>query len=629
MINSLKTIGVFGCQFTSRYRMNMPKFFNDAAQELGVNLVYINFLGKIGDKNAEYGEYELDLIEYIDLDQFDGIIFDGEGYNVPGMADAVIEKLRMAKCPVVSISSHVEGFYNIVFEDSKGMRAAIEHFLDVHKFTKLGFMSGYLTHPDAQLRLAEFRKVMRERGLPEDGVGVFEGDFWFYKGKEAADFFLSRPERPEAIVCANDYMALSLIIELKKRGLFVPDDIAISGYDGSPEGKEFLPQITSVTRERSEIAHKSLELILRILDGTNDSKHIHITPKLTMGHSCGCKKLDFRLETENVNRIHGQHTELLNNIYDSESSILKLNKVDSVEMLEDVFRELAVNVGEYDTFMLMLHTDRCGRLSCDSDFDQPSGQFSPIIWLDKKNEHKKPKLLLNCSELIPPTSSESPHFYYIMSAHCAERMFGYALIEMADNNIFNEFFNMWLLNISVTLETLLKNDRINKLIGTLEDQSIHDGLTGMLNRRGFDELARGAIRSLSEKKTVCTMVIDMDGLKCINDVYGHHEGDRAIREAANIISKCCDAGEIAGRAGGDEFYIFAPEYSEKKLLRFQERLKNQTELVNNRSNKPYKVELSYGTFLTDTDSSGMLDGFIKISDSRMYEMKMSKPNRRK
>ena len=125
------------------------------------------------------------------------------------------------------------------------------------------------------------------------------------------------------------------------------------------------------------------------------------------------------------------------------------------------------------------------------------------------------------------------------------------------------------------------------------------------------------------------MVIDMDGLKRINDVYGHHEGDRAIKAAANLITKCCDAGEIAGRAGGDEFYIFAPEYSQKKLDRFIEKLNFQTKILNDRSNKPYNVELSYGTFLTDTNNQGMLDGFIKISDSKMYEMKMSKPNRRK
>lgn len=629
MINSLKTIGFFGCQLTSRYRMNMPKIFNDVAQELGVNLVFINFLGKIGDINSEYGEYELDLMEYINLDQFDGIIFDGEGYNVPGMADAVIEKLRLAKCPVISISSHVNGFINIIFEDADGMRAVIEHFLDVHKTTKIGFMSGYLTHPDAKLRLDVFRTVMRERGLPEDGVGMYEGDFWYYRSKEAADFFLSLPERPEAIICANDYMAIALMIELKKRGIRIPEDIAVSGYDGTPEGKAYLPQLTTVTRERGEIARRAMKLLVDMINGKPVDKTLRITPKLECNHSCGCRKIDYHFETDTLNRAHTMHTELLNNIYDSESSILKLNKVDQISKLETVFNESAVNIGNYDTFMLMLHTDRGGRLSCDSDFIQPTGLFSPIIWLDRKAEYQMPDQYLSCKELIPPTKNNVPHFYYIMSAHCAERMFGYALIEMSDHGIFNEFFNMWLLNISVTLETLLKNDRIHKLIDKLEYLSIRDELTRMLNRRGFEEQAHDVINHLQQPKTVCTMVVDMDGLKHINDIYGHHEGDIAIRAAADIITNSCEAGEIAGRAGGDEFYIFAADYSEEKLQHFFERLEALTAECNRSIRKPYQIALSYGAYLTETDNTGNLDSFIKISDTRMYKMKMMKPNRRR
>ena len=208
MINSLKTIAFFSCQLTSRYRRGLTVAFNTAAKEFGINIVYFNSLGKIGNKNAQYGDYEFDFLDYININKFDGVIFDGEGYNVEAMKDTVISKLRGAKCPVVSISSHVDGFYNIEFDDAGGLKMLIEHFLDVHHFTKIGFMAGYLTHPDAQLRLAEFRAVMKERGLPEDGVGVFEGDFWFHKGEEAADYFLSQPERPEAVVCSNDYMAI-------------------------------------------------------------------------------------------------------------------------------------------------------------------------------------------------------------------------------------------------------------------------------------------------------------------------------------------------------------------------------------------------------------------------------------
>lgn len=144
MINSLRTIAFFGCSLTSRYRQGLCQRFNRAAKKRGMNIVYFNSLGRIGEKNTEFGECELDIIDYIDLDEFDGIIYDGEGYNVEAMAEKVENKLRTAKCPVVSISTHVDGFYNIDFEDAMGMRKLVEHFTDVHKHTRIGFMSGFL-----------------------------------------------------------------------------------------------------------------------------------------------------------------------------------------------------------------------------------------------------------------------------------------------------------------------------------------------------------------------------------------------------------------------------------------------------------------------------------------------------
>lgn len=161
-----KKIAVFGSCFTSRYRRNLSRSFNIAAEELNVDLYHFNFIGKIGNYNALYIDYESELLDYIDLDTFDGIVLDAESFNVDGVADKVIRKLRTAKCAVVSISSHVEGFYNIDFDGESGIRTIIEHFIDHHHFTKIGFMSGYLTHPDAQSRLAEFRAVMKERGMP-------------------------------------------------------------------------------------------------------------------------------------------------------------------------------------------------------------------------------------------------------------------------------------------------------------------------------------------------------------------------------------------------------------------------------------------------------------------------------
>lgn len=629
MINSLKNIAVFSCTLTSRYRNTLCNALNTAAEKAGVNVVYFNFLGKIGNKNAEYGDYEYNILDYIDFDKFDGVIFDGEGFNVDGMADRVIEVLRGVKCPVVSISSYVEGFHNIAFDDADGICTLIEHFTEVHKLTRIGFMSGYLTHPDAQLRLKVFRETMKSKGLPEDGAGVFEGDFWFHKGEEAADYFLSQPQPPEAIVCANDYMAVSLCTALKKRGIKVPKDIAVSGFDGTEEAQEFIPHITSASRDWYDIASAALKWLLELCDGVETTDQLTLTPKPIYAQSCGCMKLNYREEAEKINNIYDFSRKLSYNLYDAESAMLKLNAVNSIKKLEEVFDECACNFGDLKSFCLMTLIDSEGRPAYDSDYTSSSGRFIPSMWIDRGGDKVRPEGIVHHGELIPHSNSEKPQFYYVMNVHCSERAFGYSVIEMDGKGIFNDFFYVWLLNIAMTFESFLKNDRISKLIATLEDLSIRDGLTGMLNRRGFDELSREAIKSFEEPRAVCTMVIDMDGLKHINDEFGHHEGDRAIKALANIITKCCDSGEIAGRAGGDEFYIFASEYTEKKLERFVSRMRSLVDSYNETYHRSFKLDFSYGSCLTETDSSCRIEDLLKESDSRMYDQKQAKPNRRK
>ncbi len=630
MGNNRKRIAIFGSGLTSRYKRSYCRAYSTAAEKLDIDLVVFNTYGMIGRGNALTDDFESEILNYIDLSQFDGIVYDSEGYNVDGMADKVELKLKSAKCPVVSISSKVDGFYSIDFDDAGGLRMMIDHFIKDHHFTKIGFMSGNLDHPDAVTRLEEFRSVMKENGMPEDGVGMFEGDFWFNKGTEAAHYFLSLAERPEAVVCANDYMAIALTNAFRKRGINVPKDIAVSGYDGSVEGKELLPHITSVTRERSEIAYKALKLLVDIADnGVPDKPDLRVTPKPIYTQSCGCEPLDYDHVLETVARLHDEKRYMSFAVFDSESVMLQLNRVKSVRGMEAVFEKNSINFGKYLSFFLMVHVDSKGAPAYSSDFTGPSGNFIPAVWIDKNKEYADSPHCADTSRLIPESSSDRNHVYYVMTVHCAGKMFGYSVVEMTGRDIFDEFYNVWMLNLGMTLNSLQMNDHVNKLIGKLEGLSITDGLTGMLNRRGFDNKSREAIADFHERITVCTMVIDMDGLKRINDEYGHSEGDRAIKALADMIIRCCDSGEIAGRVGGDEFYIFAPDYSEIRLNRFIERMKGYTEEYNMANTLDYKFDFSYGSFLTETDSYGSIEEFLKISDARMYEQKMSKPGRRR
>lgn len=625
-----KRMALFGSSLSNRYRRILSRAFSIAADELDIDLVLFNAYGKLRNEKTLAADNESGLFDYVDFDQFDGAVFDGEGYLVNGLTDKVERKLHAAKIPVVSISSHIDGFYNIEFDDEGGLRQMVEHFIDHHHFTKIGFMSGYLSHPDAIKRHEEFRSVMRAHGLHEDGVGVFEGDFWYNKGAEAARFFMSLPERPEAIVCANDYMAISLCDALRKFGISVPQDIAVSGYDGSPEGKDFLPHLSSVTREQLEIARKALKLLVHLSDG-GDAKDMDLVvrPKPYFSQSCGCEPLEYQHVFETFDRVQDEMRKQNEGIFESESAMVKLNKAESVRAMENIFAEDSVNFGEYSAFFMMVHKDSEGRPSYDSEFTNPSGKFIPVMWIDKKGEYAGSSRNITSANIIPDSNSDRSHVYYVMAVHYAEKIYGYAVLELTGRDIFNEFYNVWLHTMGLSLDTLKKNDHIEKLIKKLEGLSVTDELTGLYNRRGFEDRTRSILAGFKDSKTVCTMVIDMDGLKSINDNFGHYEGDRAIRALADSIKKSSNFGEIAGRSGGDEFYVFASDYSEARISRFIEHMNECIAEYNDSNKMDYKLDFSIGTYLTETDSYGKIEEYFRISDARMYEQKMSKPGRRK
>ena len=107
-------------------------------------------------------------------------------------------------------------------------------------------MSGPKTYWDARERMQCFLDTMKEYELPVTEHQMFYGDYWYNMGAQACDWFLAEDEMPEVIMCANDHMALAVVSELIKRGIRVPEDICVSGYDGLLETLSFTPAITTM-----------------------------------------------------------------------------------------------------------------------------------------------------------------------------------------------------------------------------------------------------------------------------------------------------------------------------------------------------------------------------------------------
>jgi diguanylate cyclase (GGDEF)-like protein len=155
--------------------------------------------------------------------------------------------------------------------------------------------------------------------------------------------------------------------------------------------------------------------------------------------------------------------------------------------------------------------------------------------------------------------------------------------------------------------------------------SITDQLTGLYNRRGFLVLAKQQLKIADRDKTgMLLLFADLDGLKWINDIFGHEEGDKAILETASVLKQSLRSSEIIARLGGDEFAALIINSAEANTESITARLKFTIDALNRQKGRKYRLSISIGCASYDPGDPRSVDELIASADQLMYEQKKKK-----
>ena len=155
--------------------------------------------------------------------------------------------------------------------------------------------------------------------------------------------------------------------------------------------------------------------------------------------------------------------------------------------------------------------------------------------------------------------------------------------------------------------------------------SLVDELTGLYNRRGFTTLAQQQLATARRLgKKLVLLFADLDGLKPINDQFGHEAGDRAIVAAAGLLRACFRESDVIGRMGGDEFAVAAMEISPGSGASFAGRLDHALATYNERSPEHWEVSFSVGMVEFDPAHPHSLDELLRQADEQMYARKRAR-----
>lgn len=596
---------------------------------------YLDVFSSVGSSGESYfhGDSDKRSISLPDLKDYAGIIIDPDSFSGQNIYEYLIQKIvKEAICPVICLRYRDDRFYNILVDDYSAMESVVRHFIEVHHCKKICHMTGRMELEDARLRLRSYRDTMAKYNLPVTEHMIFEGNYWTDRGEAAVDWFLGDEsgEMPEAIVCANDYMALSVNEALKKRGIRVPEDIRVSGFDNIREVKYSVPRIASMNVPAEEMGAVAIDLLERLNNGEAVEQNTYVPVTANFEGSCGCTDVSSTIHTnellEEIDYLNKAMKVITYMNWDYESCL--------------TYEELFYNAFRYsDNFdyekiyiCLCEHTQAADNDTDDNNMDDNDirEQYSEnmilySIFSQRDNSYRFLNEVFPRNEILPTKYRDDGKAVFVFPLHYKNNCLGYVALKAEHVEKLSRFFIFWIQEMAEGIDKIDMQHK-SKAYYEFVQQSRLDALTGLYNRREMENILRRKKYDPNKDNTFYIMSLDMDGLKIINDTYGHIEGDQALLAFAEILKKVSNKNVVAARTGGDEFLLCITSDDEEVPRRIQTDILNLLDACNRTGKKPYQLSASIG-YARFTEGNGIM-GCMKEADEKMYADKSTKKNTR-
>jgi signal transduction histidine kinase/DNA-binding LacI/PurR family transcriptional regulator/AraC-like DNA-binding protein len=283
------TIGVIVDVVSGESRSSLWPGIADAVQAQGGNLLC--FVGGYLRDPRNFGTRSNMIYDLIDKDCLDGLIIWASSLSSYVGYESIKRFCeRYRPLPMVSIGLVLDGIPGVVVDSYQGMRDALVHLIEVHGRRRLAFIRGPEGHRDAEERYRSYIDVLKEYGLPFVPDLVSPHYKWIEAGGQAAMHLLldRRQVHFDAVAAVNDNSAIGAMEDLQARGIRVPGDVSVVGFNDTPRNKVVTPPLTTVPWRMYERGRQAAQLLLAMLAGQAVPDQVLLPTHLIVRQSCGC-----------------------------------------------------------------------------------------------------------------------------------------------------------------------------------------------------------------------------------------------------------------------------------------------------------------------------------------------------
>lgn len=420
-----KRIGIIAGKIYKHVNSQQLSGILTQAYSMGIHADVFNLNEEFYDEKVTQGE--LNLLNLINFSQLDGMIYMPYTMSSPEIHRS-IETFLLEKCtkPVVIICSDDTPFIPVWYDDCAQMAEMTDHLIEAHGCERLLCLTGPVHNGVSSRRAEGFCQAMDAHRCSYAEEDIIYGDFWVRSSQKLAQEIADGVrQRPDAVVCGNDSMAIALCDALAKHGISVPEDIRITGYDGTLEADIHIPSVTTYRPSWKQLGILAMCRLYEAVTGEAPKPCETHKGNLGCGESCGC------IPDGRVDRPVDFNYEKMEEGYRDSSLSTRLLATKSLNSFIREVYELTSGILESN------HPDKAQyRLCLCEDWNQMNLQGYTRAY---RTEGYSPNMLMASPEMrhvifpsermIPPQlETDKPSVSFFMASHFRNRCFGYSLL---------------------------------------------------------------------------------------------------------------------------------------------------------------------------------------------------------
>ncbi|MBR4200107.1 MAG: substrate-binding domain-containing protein [Oscillospiraceae bacterium] len=437
------------------------------------------------------------------------------------------------------------GFPCISTSDANDLAEITLHLIEEHGCRDIALLTGPLSEEVSRARVAGYRTALASHGIPFDEKKVYEGDFWYNSGEQLANAFLSGEKpMPEALVCANDYMAFGVLDAFECAGVNICDRMLLTGYEFIPERNLHTPLLTTYQRNRAELGRKAVQILMQKLRGETPDAFSPPHGRLIHGVTCACS----------VSRIR-QHEELVTARLTKQYADWSL-KSDMERMLTEC-RDMDSFSQAMGKFMFLMHGVRDILLCLFEDWHRPEPVSETLLCRSVNPWADQTIFRLKKTDLAGLTGrTGNPCAYFWLPVCFGERLFGYCVLRYDEPDSIDDTCRSWIKAVANGLEFLRLKSDVHYLLKCRVLSGAYDSMTGMFSREGLSN-ACNLMRNTNGSGGIAALL-----LRCVTDngaVYSAEDAKPAV-ETLLAAAKGFQQfqGGLSGRVSEREFVLLMP-----------------------------------------------------------------------